>query len=60
MEQKVDISVVVPMYGSEDSIVELVNRIRSSVSSLSQNIFEIILVNDSSPDNVLSRDLFYY
>ena len=55
MSRRVDISIVVPMYGSEDSIVELVDRIRTSVSSFSKDHFEIILVNDSSPDNVLSR-----
>jgi len=54
VNHSVEISIVVPMYGSEESIVELVTRIRESLAPLYKNSFEIILVNDSSPDNVLS------
>ena len=44
------ISVVTPEYNGEKMVHELVERIKKSVSSITDN-FEIILVNDSSPDN---------
>ena len=44
------ISVVTPEYNGEKMVHELVDRIKKSVSTITDN-FEIILVNDSSPDN---------
>ena len=44
------ISVVSPVYKAEDIVDELVKRIIDSVSKITDD-FEIILVEDSSPDN---------
>ena len=44
------ISVVTPEYNGEKMVHELVDRIKKSVSTITDN-FEIILVNDASPDN---------
>ncbi len=43
------ISIVSPVYRGEKMVHELVKRISSSVSSIT-NDFEIVLVNDASPD----------
>lgn len=45
-----DISVVVPVYGCKGALWELYERLVSSVSQISEK-FEIILVNDSCPQN---------
>ena len=44
------ISVVVPVYGCCDSLKKLYDRLQKSLSTISED-FEIILVNDASPDN---------
>ena len=44
------ISIVIPEYNGAGMVRELVERIKKSVSVISDN-FEIILVNDASPDN---------
>ena len=44
------ISVVIPVYKSAESLEELALRLNSSLSSIT-NDFEVILVNDGSPDN---------
>ena len=44
------ISIVSPVYGAEKMVAELARRNVGSVSSLT-NDYEIILVNDASPDN---------
>lgn len=44
------ISVVVPVYRSPESLKELSSRLRNSLDSLVES-FEVILVNDGSPDN---------
>lgn len=44
------ISIVSPEYKGEKMVHELVERIKKSVSTLTED-FEIILVNDASPDN---------
>lgn len=54
MGNQIKVSVVVPMFSSEDSIVELVSRIHSAFSGMELERYEIVLVNDGSPDNVLS------
>lgn len=50
MENKPFISIVTPEYNGAKMVEELVRRISIAVSSISEN-FEIILVNDASPDN---------
>ena len=45
------ISVVIPVYRSRDTIVDLVHRLDDIVGTLSDGAYEIILVNDSSPDD---------
>lgn len=44
------LSIVVPVYRSEDCLIALYDAIREVMSSLDRS-FELILVNDSSPDN---------
>ena len=44
------ISVVVPVYGSPESLEELATRLINSLSSIVSS-FEVILVNDGSPDD---------
>ena len=44
------ISVVSPEYGGAKIVSELVRRVKESVSKITED-FEIILVNDASPDN---------
>ena len=50
------ISVVVPVYKGESFITELVTRVRNAIESIPEN-YEIILVNDASPDNSWNRIL---
>ena len=50
MDAKPYISIVSPVYRGEKMIDELVRRNVESVSSLTDD-YEIILVNDASPDN---------
>lgn len=47
--ERIDISVVIPVYKNELFIDELCSRLTSSLSTIT-NHFEIILVNDGSPD----------
>jgi len=44
------ISVVVPVYGCRDSLPKLYERLKTSLSMISEE-FEIVMVNDASPDN---------
>jgi undecaprenyl-phosphate 4-deoxy-4-formamido-L-arabinose transferase len=44
-----DYSVVIPVYKSQATLPELVNRLEKVLSGLAKN-YEIILVNDDSPD----------
>ena len=46
---KVHLSIVSPVYKAEDCLEELVRRISASVAPLTRD-FEIVLVNDGSPD----------
>lgn len=48
------LSFVIPCYRSEKTITSVVNEIKTTVSSRQEYDYEIILVNDSSPDNVYS------
>jgi dolichol-phosphate mannosyltransferase len=45
----IDLSVVIPVYQSQGSLSELCSRLNTALSSISSN-YEIILVNDASPD----------
>ena len=44
------ISVVTPVYGCGDCLEQLYNRLKTTLSNINEN-FEIIMVNDASPDN---------
>lgn len=48
-EKKPHISIVSPVYMGEKMVSELVRRIKESVETITEN-FDIILVNDASPD----------
>lgn len=50
MNEQVEISVVSPVYKAESIIDKLIERIEASVSQITSS-YEIILVEDSSPDN---------
>ncbi len=53
MPHKEMISIVIPCYGSENTIEGVVTRIQKLMTTaLAKYDFEIILVNDASPDNV--------
>lgn len=54
MSTKPHISIVSPEYKGATMVAELVRRIRESVSPITED-FEIILVNDASPDNTWSE-----
>lgn len=49
-EQYPHISIVSPEYKGEKMVTELIERIEKSVETITDN-YEIILVNDASPDN---------
>ena len=49
MPQVASLSVVVPVYGAEQSLGELVDRLMAVLPSLAAE-FEVLLVNDASPD----------
>jgi glycosyltransferase involved in cell wall biosynthesis len=48
--QQVDISVVVPVYGCDECLIELHNRLTNVLSSLVET-YEIIFIDDSGPGN---------
>jgi len=50
VNNKIHLSIVSPVYRAENIVEELVKQIIESVSSITED-FEIILVNDASPDN---------
>lgn len=54
MSTKPHISIVSPEYKGATMVAELVRRIRESVGPITED-FEIILVNDASPDNTWSE-----
>ncbi|HCT63573.1 MAG TPA: glycosyltransferase [Erysipelotrichaceae bacterium] len=47
------ISVVIPCYRSQDTIESVVGEVRNTVAIHEQFDYEIVLVNDASPDNVI-------
>jgi dolichol-phosphate mannosyltransferase len=51
MEQKKKISVVIPEYCGESMLPELLKRLHATLQTITES-YEIILVNDCSPDHV--------
>lgn len=49
-DNKIRFSVISPVYGAASALRELIQRIHASVSHITDN-YEIILVEDNSPDN---------
>lgn len=49
------LSFVIPCYGSEKTIKQVTDEIERTVQSLKKYDYEIVLVNDCSPDNVWSE-----
>ena len=47
-----DISFVIPCYGSEHTIELVVNELRKTMTQRPDYSYEIVLVNDNSPDQV--------
>ncbi|NOH70732.1 glycosyltransferase family 2 protein [Vibrio pectenicida] len=47
--KKIEISVVIPVYGCCESLYLLYDRLKNTLDSITEN-FEIIMVNDASPD----------
>lgn len=45
------VSFVIPCYRSEKTLEGVISEIKDTMEGLSQYVYEIILVNDSSPDN---------
>ncbi len=54
MKEQPFISIVSPIYRAENTIEELVNLLKTHLSEITTN-FEIILVNDYSPDNTWAK-----
>ena len=48
------VSFVIPCYRSEKTISGVVNEIRETMAGLKQYTYEIVLVNDCSPDETFS------
>ncbi len=53
-EDKIDISVIIPVYKNEPFIDELVSRLKGTLNAITHD-FEIIFVNDGSPDRSWER-----
>ena len=49
--EKESISFVIPCYRSEQTIEGVIHEITDTMNTLTQYTYEVILVNDSSPDN---------
>ena len=47
------VSFVIPCYRSEHTLEGVVNEIEGAMGALKEYSYEIILVNDCSPDNTL-------
>lgn len=48
------ISVIIPCYRSEKTLENVVNEIKTEIKKRKENDYQIILVNDCSPDNTFS------
>ena len=51
INKSIQISIIIPVYNEDKSILEVLKRIHAKVDS--QNNFEIIVINDGSTDNTL-------
>lgn len=51
-EKKYDLSFIIPCYRSENTIRSVIDEITETVSKLSLGLYEIIAIDDCSPDNV--------
>ena len=51
MSTSTRLTIVVPCYREEDGLVELHRRVTLAAESVAGNDFELILVNDGSPDH---------
>ena len=51
--KQINLSFVIPCYRSEASIEEVLNEIEKTVAQRSKYAYEVIAVNDCSPDQVL-------
>lgn len=51
-DDRVDLSVVIPMYNEQDNVVETVSQVSEALSQF-EDSWEILLVNDGSTDNTL-------
>ena len=49
-----DISFVIPCYGSENTIGTVVDEIRTTMKTREEYSYEVVLINDNSPDRVWS------
>ena len=47
-----DVSFVIPCYGSEHTIEKVVDELRTTMAQRPECSYEIVLVNDNSPDQV--------
>lgn len=54
-ESNVDVTVVVPIYRSANSINKLVDRLAALANQLAPKRLEVIFVDDGSPDNSVAR-----
>ncbi len=52
MTQKTDVSFVIPCYRSENTVMTVVKEIEETRAKRPEKSFEIVLVNDGSPDGV--------
>jgi len=50
-DKSIQVSIIIPVYNEDKSILEVLKRIHATVDS--QNNFEIIVINDGSTDNTL-------
>ena len=53
LSHSIDLSIVIPLYRSEGTITDVVEELHRELAKLSISGYEIILVNDASPDGVL-------
>lgn len=52
MKKRIDISFVIPCYRSENTISYVIDEIEETMKQRPETSYEIVLVNDGSPDNV--------
>lgn len=50
LDKSIHLSVVTPIFGCSDTLFELYERLKNTLTKITQD-FEIVMINDSSPDN---------